>query len=142
MILRYSLYFCNNSNNAAILLPLRASKRRKAFIYGLFHECEIIPTLFRDYHLYYFISILSYFFTVLGLVFLVLFSLSFPVLQNMLQLSLLNSTRRFAPFIFPNKKAQHRVELFSSICYIQSVNKVGNERDIIHQFITYFTSAI
>ena len=102
----------------------------------------IIQTLFRDYHLYYFISILSYFFTVLGLVFLVLFSLSFPVLQNMLQLSLLNSTRRFAPFIFPNKKAQQRVELFSSICYIQSVNKVGNERDVIHQFIIYFTSAI
>ena len=44
MILRYSLYFCNNSNNAAILLPLMASKQRKAFIYGLFHECEIIPT--------------------------------------------------------------------------------------------------
>ena len=44
MILRYSLYFCNNSNNAAILLPLRASKRQKSFIYGLFHECEIIPT--------------------------------------------------------------------------------------------------
>ena len=43
MILRYSLYFCNNSNNAAILLPLMASKQRKAFIYGLFHECEIIP---------------------------------------------------------------------------------------------------
>ena len=44
------------------------------------------PTLYRDYHLYYFISILSYFCTVLGLFFFVLFSLSFPVLQNMLQL--------------------------------------------------------
>ena len=31
---------------------------------------------------------------------------------------------------------------FSSIYYIQTVNKVGNERDIIHQFIIYFTSAI
>ena len=71
-----------------------------------------IPTLFRDYHLYYFISILSYFCTVLGLFFFVLFSLSFPVLQNMLQLSLLNSTRWFAPITFPSKKAQHCVELF------------------------------
>ena len=31
-----ALYFYNNSNNVAILLPQRASKRRKACIYKLF----------------------------------------------------------------------------------------------------------
>jgi len=35
-----ALFFYNNSNNVAILLPQRAFKRRKAFIYGLFHGCE------------------------------------------------------------------------------------------------------
>ena len=39
-----ALYFYNNSNNVAILLPQRAFKRRKAFIFGLFCGCEIIPT--------------------------------------------------------------------------------------------------
>ena len=40
-----ALYFYNNSNYVAILFPQRAFKRRKAFIYGLFHGCEITPTL-------------------------------------------------------------------------------------------------
>ena len=39
-----ALYFYNNSNNVAILLPQRAFKRRKAFVYGLFRGYEIIPT--------------------------------------------------------------------------------------------------
>ena len=39
-----ALFFYNNSNNVAILLPQRAFKRRKAFIYGLFHGYEITPT--------------------------------------------------------------------------------------------------
>lgn len=63
----------------------------------------ITPTLFRDYHLYYIISILSLFSTVLGLIFLVIFSLSSLVLQNMLQLSLLNSIHWFTPLISQTK---------------------------------------
>ena len=39
-----ALYFYNNSNNVAILLPQKDIKAAKAFIYGLFHRCEIIPT--------------------------------------------------------------------------------------------------
>jgi len=39
-----ALYFYNNSNNVAILLPQRASKRRKACIYRLFLVPWIIPT--------------------------------------------------------------------------------------------------
>lgn len=75
------------------------SRRRQATLKHCF-----IPTLFRDYHLYYIISILSLFSTVLGLIFLVIFSLSSLVLQNMLQLSLLNSTRWFTPLTFQAKK--------------------------------------
>lgn len=37
-----ALYFYNNSNNVAILLPQRAFKRRKAFVYGLFLGCDVI----------------------------------------------------------------------------------------------------
>ena len=39
-----ALYFYNNSNNVAILLPQRAFKRRKPLFTGFFHGCEIIPT--------------------------------------------------------------------------------------------------
>lgn len=39
-----ALYFYNNSNYVAILLPQRTVERRKAFIYGLFLGYEIIPT--------------------------------------------------------------------------------------------------
>lgn len=50
-----ALYFYNNSNNVAILLPQRAFKRRNAFIYGLFHGCEIIPTLLTKLNLTHFV---------------------------------------------------------------------------------------
>jgi len=39
-----ALYFYNNSNNVAILLPQRAQTRQNAFVYGLFLGYEIIPT--------------------------------------------------------------------------------------------------
>ena len=80
-----------------------------------------IPTLFRDYHLSYFTSISSHFSAVLALFFFVLFSLSSLVLQNMLQLSFLNSSLRFAGHIFPNKKPNISLSFFLSIRYIQSV---------------------
>ena len=100
-----ALYFYNNSNNVAILLPLRTSKRRKAFIYGLFRGREITPTLFRDYHLYYFISILSNFVLFRGC-----FSLSYSLYllsccKICCNYQLLNSTRRFSPFIISQTKS-------------------------------------
>ena len=39
-----ALYFYNNSNNVAILLPTRATARQKPLIYALFDGLGIIPT--------------------------------------------------------------------------------------------------
>ena len=63
----------------------------------------IIPTLFRDYNLYYFISISSHFSAVLALFFFVLFSLSSLVLQNMLQLQKKNNSRWLVPCFIQEK---------------------------------------
>ena len=79
-------YSYDNSNNVAILLPQRALRLRKPHKYRLSLTYKIISTLFRDYYLYYFISILRHFCTVLRQFFAVLFPLSSLVLQNMLQI--------------------------------------------------------
>ena len=62
-----------------------------------------IPTLFRDYNLYYFISISSHFSAVLALFFFVLFSLSSLMLQNMLQLQQKNNSRWLVPCFIQEK---------------------------------------
>ena len=40
-----ALYFYNNSNNVAILLPMREITRQKPLVYALFEDLGIIPTL-------------------------------------------------------------------------------------------------
>ena len=103
---------------------------------------DIIQTLFRDYHLSYFISILRHFCTVLRVFFAALFSLSSFVLQNMLQLSFLNCSVWFTGCFFQTKSPTFRWAFSFSICYIQSVDQVGYEGNVIHQFIAYFATFI
>ena len=114
-ILTYSLNIKDIRNN------IKTASNHQTACCWIFILNFITRTLFRDYHLYYFISILRRFCTVLRLFFAVLFSLSSLVLQNMLQLSFLNSSLRFAGHIFPNKKPNISLSFFLSIRYIQSV---------------------
>lgn len=43
-----ALYFYNNSNNVAILLPTRTTTWKKPLVYALFDGLGIIPTLLSD----------------------------------------------------------------------------------------------